>query len=114
MDAYRRRIYYDLSTGAVLYNHVQHGYLLGSYTTEQEAASLGLTNWGVFAWDEPDSEMEAAFIPHDADGNPRIVMVVVDVATTPPSLQFSYAPPPEPEAGDDPYEIIDIMTGEVN
>jgi hypothetical protein len=113
MDAYRRRIYYDLSSGEVLYNHVQRGYLLGSYTPEQEAAALGLANWGVFTWDKPDPEIEAAFAPFDAEGNPRIVTVTVDVAAMPPALQFAYAAPSEPETGDDPYEIIDILSGEV-
>jgi hypothetical protein len=113
MEQYRRRIFYDLSNGAILCSYTATGALRSSYTADREAASLGLTNWGVFAWDEPDPEIEAAFAPFDAEGNLRIVTVTVDVSVTPPALQFAYAAPPEPEAGDDPYEIIDILSGEV-
>lgn len=71
----------------------------------QEAADVGLTNWGVFEWSEPDQAIEAAFAPYDADGNPRTVTAsVVDGA-----LRFEYG---AIETADDPFEIIDILTGE--
>lgn len=113
MNLFRRRVFYDLASGEVLRSNMAQGDLNHEYTAAAEAAEAGLTNWGAFAWDEPDPEIEAAFAPFDADGNPRIVTVTVDVTATPPALQFAYAPPSEPEAGDDPYEIIDIMSGEV-
>ncbi|MGN0800720.1 MAG: hypothetical protein ACI4NU_09870 [Christensenellales bacterium] len=79
---------------------------------DEEAALCGLTNCACMEWTEPDSEIESAFADIDSDGNPRIVNVSVDVSGTKPQLVFEYEAVPEPVASDDPYEIIDILTGE--
>lgn len=102
---FRRRFFYDLSTGAALRSCMAQGDLKRIYPAGQEAADVGLTNWGMFEWDEPDAAIEAAFADADADGNPRTVTAsVVDGA-----LHFEYA---AIKAPDDPFEIIDILTGE--
>ncbi len=110
---YRRRIFFDLFTGDVLYSYIATGALL-SLPPDQEAGELGLTSWGVFAWDEPDPQIEAAMLPVDADGNPRRVLVSVDVAGAEPRIVITYEPITEAPAADDPYAIIDTLTGEVS
>ncbi len=103
---FRRRFFYDLSTGAALRSCMAQGDLKRIYPAGQEAADVGLTNWGMFEWSEPDQAIEAAFAPYDADGNPRTVTAsVVDGA-----LLFEYVAIP---ADDDPYAIIDTLTGDV-
>jgi len=64
---------------------------------DEEAALCGLTNYACMEWTEPDAEIEAAFEPVDADGNPRIVNVSVDVSGTEPQLVFAYEAVPEQE-----------------
>lgn len=87
-----RRIFYDLSSGDVLRNTMAEGSLLQNYSTEAEAARLGLTNWGAFSWDEYNPEVEAQFAPFDAEGNARTVAVRVDVSHQPHKLIFEYEP----------------------
>lgn len=89
---FARRIFYDLSTGHVLRCTMAEGALLQSYTPEAEASALGLSNWGVFAWEEYEPEIEAQFAPFDADGNPRTVSMRVDVSHQPHRLVFEYSP----------------------
>ena len=48
-------------------------------------------------WTEPDEAIESAFEPVDADGNPRIVNVAVDVSGEAPRLVFSYEAVLEPQ-----------------
>lgn len=69
------------------------------------ALALGLDNWNVMEWTEPDPEIEAAFLPYDSEGNLRNVSVSVVNG----ELHFEYSEIQE----NDPYEIIDALTGEV-
>jgi len=71
MSLYRRRIFYSFATGEVLRSYTAMGDLKREYPPEREAADVGLENWGVFDWDKPDAEIDAAMSPVDADGNPR-------------------------------------------
>lgn len=107
---FRRRIFYNTEAGAVLHSYAAEGYLNPNYTVENEAAALDLTNRACLEWTTPDADIEAAFEPVDADGNPRIVNVAVDVSGEAPQLVFSYEAVPE-QTQDNPYEIIDIMEG---
>ena len=94
---FRRRVFYNAETGAVLRSSVMKGMLNPNHTAAREAAALGLTNCACMEWTEPDSEIESAFADTDADGNPRIVNVSVDVSGADPQLVFEYAPVPEQE-----------------
>ena len=94
---FRRRVFYDAATGEVLRSSVMKGMLNPSYTADMEASALGLTNCSCMEWTEPDAAIEAAFEPVDADGNPRIVNVSVDVSGAEPQLVFEYAAVPEQE-----------------
>ena len=94
---FRRRVFYNAETGAVLHESMATGCLASNYTSEMEAAALGLANCSCMEWTEPDAANEAAFEPVDADGNPRIVNVSVDVSGTEPQLVFAYAAVPEQE-----------------
>ena len=75
------------------------------------AAALDLDSWNVMEWTTPDSAVEAAFAETDADGKARRVNVSVDVSGDKPRLIFEYEAIEE-ASGDDPYEIIDILTRE--
>ena len=92
---FRRRVFYNAETGAVLRSSVMKGMLNPNHTAAREANALGLTNYSCMEWTEPDAEIEAAFEPMDADGNPRIVNVSVDVSGAEPQLVFEYAAVPE-------------------
>ena len=92
---FRRRLFYNAETGAVLHESMATGCLASNYTSEMEAAALGLKNCSCMEWTEPDAEIEAAFADTDADGNPRIVNVSVDVSGAEPQLVFEYASVPE-------------------
>lgn len=97
---FRRRLFYDISTGDVLRSYTMRGDLNSAYTAAQEAADLCLTNWACMEWIEPDPEIEAAFAPVDAAGTARSVSVTVDVSGAEPQLVFAYAPLPEAEPGE--------------
>ena len=90
-----RWVFYDV-TGAVQYVGMQRGNFK-RISADDMAAALGLTNCSCMEWTEPDAAIEAAFEPVDADGNPRIVNVSVDVSGAEPQLVFAYAAVPEPE-----------------
>lgn len=94
---FRRRVFYDAETGAVLRSSVMKGMLNPNHTAAREANALGLTNCSCMEWTEPDAAIEAAFEPVDADGNPRIVNVSVDVSGAEPQLVFEYTAVPEQE-----------------
>lgn len=94
---FRRRIFYNPETGVVLHSYAAEGHLKQHYTAEKEAAVLGLTGCACLEWREPDAEIEAAFEPVDAEGNPRIVNVAVDISGEAPLLVFSYGPVLEPQ-----------------
>lgn len=114
---FRRRVFYDRAGGGILLSYMGQGDFIDTatnhFTPELEAARLGLANWGVFAWDEPDAEIEAQFSPCDEAGNPRAVIVAADVSASPHKLIFSYEPAQAESDADDPYGIIDILSGEV-
>ena len=93
--AFVRWVFYD-TAGAVQYIGMQRGDFKHIPASEL-ASALGLTNYSCMEWTEPDAEIEAAFEPMDADGNPRIVNVSVDVSGAEPQLVFEYAAVPEQE-----------------
>lgn len=93
---FRRRLFYDISTGDVLRSYTMQGDLNAAYTAAQEAADLFLTGCACMEWTEPDPEVEAAFAPEDAAGKERLVTVTVDVSGAEPQLVFAYEPMPEP------------------
>lgn len=95
---FRRRIFYNPEIGMVLHSYAAEGHLTQHYTVEKEAAVLGLTGCACLEWTTPDADIEAVFEPVDADGNPRIVNVVVDVSGEAPQLVFSYEAIPEMES----------------
>lgn len=104
-----RRIFYDKTSGEMLRMWVMEG-SFRLLTQEKEAALCGLANWGCMEWLEPDEETEAAFSDRDENGMLRHVEVSVDVSGNEPKLVFTYTPVEETER-DDPYAIIDILTG---
>lgn len=56
---FRRRVFYNLDSGELLHGSMAEGNLKPDYPPRQEAERLGLENWGVIAWDEPDETIEA-------------------------------------------------------
>lgn len=107
---YIRRVLYDPITGAVLYVYTQHGDF--EYTQPAVMAALiGHSDAACMEWTTPDSAIEAAFAETDSDGKARRVNVSVDVSGDEPQLIFEYEAIEE-ASGDDPYEIIDILTKE--
>lgn len=93
--AFVRWVFYN-NNGAVQYVGMQRGNFKRIPQTDM-ASALGLTNCSCMEWTEPDAAIEAAFEPMDADGNPRIVNVSVDVSGAEPQLVFAYEAVPEPE-----------------
>ena len=93
--AFVRWVFYD-TAGAVQYVGMQRGNFK-RISADDMAAALGLSVCSCMEWTEPDAEIETAFEPVDADGNPRMVNVSVDVSGTEPQLVFAYAPVPEQE-----------------
>ena len=93
--AFVRWVFYD-DTGAVQYIGMQRGDFKHIQASEL-ASALGLTNCSCMEWTEPDAAIETAFEPVDANGNPRVVNVSVDVSGAEPQLVFEYAAVPEPE-----------------
>lgn len=84
-----RRLFYDIGTGEILHSYKMEG-ALKPRTAAEEAAHLGLENWAVMAWNEPDPEIEQSFV--DSYGR-----VSVDVSGETPALVFDFTPLPEPE-----------------
>lgn len=89
-----RKIYYDLSTGAVLESHMRQGNV--RMTTFAEDCStlpslVGRTdeNTGCTVWTEPDAAVEDAFA--------ACTGVSVDVTRQPHQLLFDYTQPNDPE-----------------
>ena len=91
-----RRIFYDAATGDVKCGYTMEG-AIAPFTQERDAEVRGLTGCGCMEWTEPDPEIETAFSPTDADGNPRIVNVAVDVSGEAPRLVFNYEAVSEPQ-----------------
>lgn len=101
---YIRRVFYDPEDGSVLYVYTQQGDF--KYTTPDIIAALiGCPDATCMEWNEPDPEIEAAFSPYDSEGNLRNVSVSVVNG----ELHFEYSE----IKNNDPYEIIDALTGEV-
>ena len=84
-----RRIYFNPETGEILHSYMMSGDIK-PLTAAQEAARLGLENWAVMEWREPDPEIEQNFV--DSYGR-----VSVDVSGESPVLVFDFTPLPEPE-----------------
>ncbi len=93
--AFVRWVFYD-TAGAVQYVGMQRGDFKRISAADM-ASALGLTNCSCMEWTEPYEAIESAFEPVDADGNPRIVNVAVDVSGEEPRLVFSYEAVPEPQ-----------------
>ena len=93
---FARRIFYNPTTGGVSRIWSADGNFR-MLAQDEEAALCGLTGCACLEWTEPDPEIEAAFSPVDADGNPRIVNVSVDVSGEAPRLVFSYEAVLEPQ-----------------
>ena len=91
-----RRVFYNQTTGDVLRTWSADGNFR-MLAQDDEAAICGLSGCACLEWREPDADIEAAFEPVDADGNPRIVNVAVDVSGEAPRLVFSYEAVPEPQ-----------------
>ena len=102
-----RRFFYDLTSGEQLRCYTAEGNKLKNIPPEQEAIKWGLENWGAMTWTEKIPEIESAFSNTDTDGNPREVRPYVEDG----ELKFEYTPIVVP---DDPYKIIDVLTGEVS
>lgn len=107
--AFVRWVFYD-STGTVQYSGTQEG-SFRHVPAEDVARAMGCEGAACMEWREKYPEIEAAFAPQDADGNPRMVEVSVDVSKEEPQLVFTYTPVEDAPEGDDPYAIIDILTG---
>lgn len=106
---YIRRVFYDPTTGAVLYVYTQQGDF--EYTQPAVMAALiGYSDAACMEWTTPDSAIEAAFAETDSEGNPRRVNVSVNVSGEEPQLVFEYETIEVTD--EDPYEIIDILTKE--
>lgn len=91
-----RRVFYNQTTGDVLRTWSADGNFR-MLAQDDEAAICGLSGCACLEWREPDADIEAAFEPVDADGNPRIVNVAVDVSGEAPRLVFNYGPVLEPQ-----------------
>ena len=91
-----RRVFYNQTTGDVLRTWSADGNFR-MLAQDDEAAICGLSGCACLEWREPDADIEAAFEPVDADGNPRIVYVAVDVSGEAPRLVFNYGPVLEPQ-----------------
>lgn len=91
-----RRVFYNQTTGDVLRTWSADGNFR-MLAQDEEAAICGISGCACLEWREPDADIEAAFEPVDADGNPRIVNVAVDVSGEAPRLVFNYGPVLEPQ-----------------
>lgn len=91
-----RRVFYNQTTGDVLRTWSADGNFR-MLAQDDEAAICGLSGCACLEWREPDADIEAAFEPVDADGNPRIVNVAVDVSGEAPRLVFNYEAVLEPQ-----------------
>ena len=108
--AFVRWVFYN-NEGVVKYIGTQSGAFRHLPSDEvAKALLLDNANTKCLEWREPDPDVEAAFSETDAEGNPRRVDVSVDVSGDEPKLIFTYTPI-ENVAADDPYAIIDILTG---
>lgn len=90
-----RKLYYDLTTGAVLSSHMRQGSVRMTTFAEDinvlpELAGRTEADTGCMVWTEADAEIEAAFA--------AATSVTVDVTQTPHTLVFDYTPlPAEPD-----------------
>jgi hypothetical protein len=91
-----RRVFYNQTTGDVLRTWSADGNFR-MLAQDEEAAICGISGCACLEWREPDADIEAAFLPADAEGNPRIVNVAVDVSGEAPRLVFNYEAVLEPQ-----------------
>lgn len=105
-----RRLFYDTNSGDIVRMWCADG-SIRLLAKDEEAALCGLTNCSCMEWTEPDEEIEAAFADTDADGNPRVVNVSVDVSGADPQLVFAYEAVPEPEQSeyDDMQSALELL-----
>lgn len=106
-----RKLYYHKTTDVVLVSYMMSGSFVmptEDWDFKHEQALQPYINQrgqvGLFAWTEPDPEIEREF--GTAHG------VSVDVTVDPPQLVFDHTPPePQPEPPNDIDEILDIIEG---
>lgn len=82
-----RKLYYDLTTGAVLESHMRHGNVRMTTFAEDAAVLPTLSgrseeDTGCMVWTEPDAATEACFV--------NAVCVGVDIEQNPPALIWEY------------------------
>lgn len=105
-----RRVFFNKTSGKTLRMWVANGFFK-LLTQEEEAAICGLENWACMEWLVPNLSTEAAFAETGENGEARRVEVSVDVSGEEPQLVFTYTTIEDAPAGDNPYQIIDILTG---
>lgn len=99
-----RRLYYNHTTGEMLHSYMMEGDIK-PISAWDEAARLGLENWAVMEWREPDPEVEQNFI--DSYGR-----VSVDMESG--ELVFDFSPLPVVETEeDDMKNALSILGVEV-
>lgn len=101
-----RKLYYSITTGAVLSSHMRNGSVRMTTFTEDvsalpELAGCTEENTGCMVWTEPDTEIETAFSA--ATG------VSVDVTQNPHQIVFDYTPIEEETVPD-----ADVMEAALN
>ena len=103
-----RKLYYDLSTGAVIESHMRNGGV--RMTTFEDdckvlASLAGRTeaDTGCMVWAEPDAEIESGF-----DG---ATGVRVDITQDPPAIVWDYTPieTGESESVDFAQAYVDLL-----
>lgn len=104
-----RRVFYNVDNGEVVRMWVMDG-SFRLLTQSEEALLCKIENWGCIEWLEKDPAIESLFSDVDENGNLREVNVFVDVSGSNPSLVFRYD---SVENIEDPYSIIDVLTGEI-
>lgn len=98
-----RRLFYN-EQGEVLHSYMMEG-ALKPRTAEDEAAHLGLTDWSVMEWGEPDPDVEQNFV--NSYGR-----VSVDMESGELVFDFSPLPVEETEV-DDMRNALGILGVEV-
>lgn len=107
-----RKLYYDLSTGAVVRSSMMQGHVKMT-TTEHDMSVLpelapyanAPETLGCMLWTQPDPDVE--------DCMSRATGLSVDVTQTPHVIVYDYTPLPElpPEPSPDAEEILAIIEG---
>ena len=92
-----RRIYYSNLDGRLLHQYMMRGDII-IQSAETIAAELGLADYGLMEWLEPDDTVEQAFL----DSHNR---VSIDLSGENPALVFDYSSLPDVSS-----ELADMQT----